>query len=147
MKKVLLYSLILALLAVSISFAAPKGSSPKQVEIKENFFIMQCNDIYLNPKDYMDKNIKYEGIYNESFDKKSKKTYLHVIRYGPGCCGNDGVAGFQIIYDGKIAKQNDWVEVIGKLEKIKEKGKREYLALRVISMKVLTKRGLETVSH
>lgn len=115
-------------------------------EIKEKMFIAQCNDIYLNPDDYKNKTIKLEGMYDESIDQKTKQTYHYVIRNGPGCCGNDGVAGFEILYDGKPPKRNDWIEVIGKVEIIEENGN-EYVVLRLSKLTVLDKRGAEFVTN
>jgi len=115
-------------------------------QIKEKMFIAQCNDIYLNPEDYKNKTIKLEGIYDEYTDPDTNKTYYYVIRYGPGCCGNDGVAGFEILYDGDFPKLNDWIEVMGKIEFIKEDDA-EYVALRLSKLTVLDVRGAETVSN
>ncbi|MDR2768886.1 MAG: metal ABC transporter permease, partial [Treponema sp.] len=73
----------------------PSGSV---VEIKEKMFIAQTNDIYLNAEDYLGKTIRLEGLFKtDSYDDLSK-TYCFVMRYGPGCCGNDGSAGFEVAW-------------------------------------------------
>lgn len=118
----------------------------KVVEIKEELFIAQCNDVYLNPEDYANKLIKLEGIYEEYTDEETNITYRYVIRYGPGCCGDDGTAGFEILFEGDKPKKNDWIEVIGSVEMIDVNGF-EYIALRVSSLKILDVRGAEFVDN
>jgi len=60
-------------------------------EIREKMFIAQCNDIYLNLKDFEGRTVKIEGFCDTDIDPETGKTYYGVIRKGPGCCGNDGV--------------------------------------------------------
>lgn len=115
-------------------------------EIKEKMFIAQCNDIYLNPDEYMNRTIKVEGMYNEYEDPSTGKARCYVYRNGPGCCGNDGVAGFEILYEGDAPKPKDWIAVEGKIEVIGESGS-EYVALRLSSLKVLDVRGAEYVEN
>lgn len=116
------------------------------IEIKEKMFIAQTNDIYLNVDDYLGKTIKYEGIFDQFTWEETGETYAYVIRYGPGCCGTDGNAGFEIIWDGDYPDKNDWVEVIGTLELYEENGY-EYLRLRLSDLTVLPTRGAEYVSQ
>lgn len=118
--------------------------SNEVVEITENLFIAQTNEIYLNAVDYLGKTIKYEGIFNVYEWEETDTTYYQVIRYGPGCCGNDGVAGFEVIWDGDYPKQDDWVEVIGTLEEYEENGS-QILRIRLTSLSVLEERGEEYV--
>lgn len=86
------------------------------VEITDNFFIQQTNDIYLNLKDYLGKTIKMEGLIYNYEDSNGDICYA-VVRNTPGCCGSDGLAGLDIRYDGKYPKVNTWVEVVGTLGK------------------------------
>jgi len=115
------------------------------VEITERLFIAQTNDIYINPDDYMDKTIQYEGIFISSYWEETDTTYRFVLRYGPGCCGYDGTAGFEVTWDGMWPKDDDWCEVAGTLEWYEENGS-EYLRLRLSSLTVLEERGAEFVS-
>ncbi len=115
-------------------------------EIKEKMFIAQCNDIYLNPSDYETNTIKIEGAYNMYTDEETGKTYYSVTRKGPGCCGNDGIAGFEFYYDGDMPKINDWIEVMRKIEMIKD-GDETSVVLRLSKLTVLTERGAEFVSN
>lgn len=116
------------------------------IEIKEKMFIAQINDIYLNADDYMGKTVKYEGLFDSYTWAEKKKTYNYVIRFGPGCCGTDGNAGFEIEWDGEYPKLNDWVEVIGVLETYEEDGY-NYLRVRATSLSVLSVRGEEYVAQ
>ncbi len=123
-----------------------RNSDGDEIVLKDKLFIAQCNDIYLNPDEYMDKTIRWEGIYTESTNPETKEIYKFVIRLGPGCCGNDGTAGFEVLYDGEMPKENDWVEAVGKIEMIEEDGN-EFIAIRLSKLTVLDVRGQEFVSN
>ncbi len=123
-----------------------KNAEGDEIILKDKLFISQCNDIYLNPDEYMDKTIRWEGIYTESTNPETDEVYKFVIRYGPGCCGNDGTAGFEILYEGESPKLNDWVEAVGKIEMIEE-NKSQFVAIRLSELKVLDVRGQEFVSN
>jgi zinc transport system permease protein len=127
-----------------IDISDAMNSSDDVIEITEKMFIAQTNDMYINPTDYIGKTVKYEGIFNIFEEPSTGKTYYSVIRYGPGCCGYDANAGFEVIWDKKYPKQNDWVEVIGILDDYDENGQ-QYLQVKLTSLNTLTKRGAETV--
>ncbi len=116
------------------------------IEIKERMFINQCNDVYLNPDDYRGKLIKLEGIYDGFTDDETGEKLNFVFRYGPGCCGYDGVAGFEFNYNGNIPNPQDWIEVVGVVE-ILEIDNYETIRLNAISLNVLDKRGKEFVAN
>jgi uncharacterized membrane protein YcgQ (UPF0703/DUF1980 family) len=116
------------------------------VEIKEKMFVAQTNDIYFNADDYVGKTIKYEGLFDIYVSPGNGQTYYSVIRYGPGCCGVDANAGFEVVWDGEYPKQNDWVEAVGVLEKYAE-GDVKFLRVALTSLKVLPTRGAENVSQ
>lgn len=116
------------------------------IEIKERMFINQCNDVYLNPDDYRGKVIKLEGIYDGFTDEETGEKLNFVFRYGPGCCGYDGVAGFEFNYNGNIPNPQDWIEVVGVVE-ILEIDNYETVRLNAISLNVLNKRGKEFVAN
>jgi hypothetical protein len=74
-----------------------------------------------------------------------------VIRYGPGCCGNDGVAGFQVLCDDlgdldETPKQNDWVEAVGTVER-DDREEELSLVLRLSRLTVMGERGAEYVQN
>jgi uncharacterized membrane protein YcgQ (UPF0703/DUF1980 family) len=123
------------------------ASAKDVIEIKEKMFISQVNDVYVNPKDYLGKTIKLEGIFKE--EQGNDKMYCFVLRYGPGCCGFDGNVGFEVAWDkekGKPYPDNDsWVEATGELKTYEEDGFNEFLYLDLVSLNVLNKRGTETV--
>ncbi len=114
------------------------------VYINERLFIAQTNDIYLNTPDYLGKTIQYEGLFKKAAWEDS--TYCYVIRYGPGCCGYDGEAGFEVAWDGPWPRVDDWCEVVGVLEEYQENGM-TYLRLALTSLTVLEQRGAEFVSQ
>ncbi|MPN42533.1 hypothetical protein SDC9_190090 [bioreactor metagenome] len=68
-----------------------------------------------------------------------------MYRTGPGCCGNDGsMCGFEFTYNGTMPKEKDWIQVIGTLHTYEENGQ-TFLTLDASSVKVMDKRGAETV--
>ena len=125
------------------SVAIPEGDT---VVIREKMFIAQTNDIYFNAGDYLGKTIQYEGIFNAYTMPDTGITYYSVIRYGPGCCGVDANAGFEVLWDAEYPASNDWVEAVGVLEEYEENGTK-YLRLALSSLTVLTTRGAEYVAQ
>jgi uncharacterized membrane protein YcgQ (UPF0703/DUF1980 family) len=120
------------------------ASSGEIVEIKEKMFIAQTNDIYYNPDEYLGKTLKYEGIFSVYEVPETGAKYYSVIRFGPGCCGIDANAGFEVAWRNEYPKQDEWVEVVGELEKYEEDGY-QYLRLDLSSLTVLPERGAEYV--
>jgi hypothetical protein len=119
------------------------------VEIKEKMFIAQTNDVYLNPEDYMGKTIKLEGLFKSYSTEEYSASYCFVIRYGPGCCGNDGSAGFEVAWDGEAVpypEEDAWVEAEGVLKTYEEDGY-PYLYLSLSSLNIKEERGAEFVSQ
>lgn len=88
------------------------------LEITDNFFIEQTNDIYYNLNDYLGKTIKIEGFITNYKDSNGDICYA-VTRNTPGCCGNDGVAGLDIRCEEEYPELKTWVEVIGVIGKDK----------------------------
>ncbi|WP_010243921.1 TIGR03943 family putative permease subunit [Acetivibrio cellulolyticus] len=119
------------------------NSSGNVVKISERFFIQQCNDIYTNLNDYKGKTIQLEGMYDSYTDEETGKTRHAVIRKSPGCCGNDGVVGFEFSYDGQMPKLNEWIKVTGTLE-VEES---EDIILHLSKLEVLEIRGKEFVTN
>ena len=116
------------------------------VEVVEELFVTQINDIYINTDDYMNKNIKLQGFYLIS--EYNGNYYDNVVRNGPGCCTTDSLAGFEFYWDGQLPEENDWIEVVGTLEWITDEDDGvEYLRLNLSSLTVMEERGLETVTH
>ena len=129
------------------SAALKKQNTGKIIEIKEKLFIAQVNDVYLNPDDYMGKTIKLEGIFKR--ETYGAQDYCFVLRYGPGCCGADGNAGFEVMAEGAAKNYpavDDWVEAVGVLKSYEEDGF-PFLYLALSSLTKLDKRGAEFVSQ
>ena len=115
------------------------------VDITENMYVTYINEIYINTEDYIGKILRIEGMFQAYKDENTKKTYYYVYRTGPGCCGNDGsMCGFEFSWDGDMPKDNDWIEVVGKLRSYEEDGY-TYLTLDAKSVTVMDARGSETV--
>ena len=128
-KKVLMIILLIALIIaigvvlVNVSKEAnnkvvAKSNSDENsniIQITDNFFIEQTNDVYLNINDYIGKTIKMEGLIYK-YDDEEGNTYYAVVRNTPGCCGNDGLAGLDIRYNGEYPEVNTWVEVVGEVK-------------------------------
>jgi zinc transport system permease protein len=131
---------------------APVNNDGATIEIKEKMFIAQTNDVYLNPEEYMGRTIKLEGIFKSEQYEGRESPYHFVIRYGPGCCGNDGSAGFEIAWDETAAAgktwpaPDDWVEAAGVLKTYEEDGY-PYLYLSLVTLMVMDRRGAEFVSQ
>lgn len=119
------------------------------VEITEDLFLTQINDIYTNADDYLGRKIKYQGIFETMPYEEGGESQdiLYVFRNSPGCCGNDGTAGFEVAWDGEMPPQDSWVEVEGTLATFKDKDGNQYLHLELTSLKVLKQRGKEFVSQ
>lgn len=118
------------------------------IQIGEKMFIAQCNDIYVNAPDYIGKVISLEGLYKRSEYPFQGRIVVeqYVMRYGPGCCGNDGSAGFEIDYSGDDLTDNDWVRVLGTLDMVPREGTDYFrLVLRVMQIQKLEVRGKEFV--
>jgi uncharacterized membrane protein YcgQ (UPF0703/DUF1980 family) len=125
----------------------PENTSGGVVKIKEKMFIAQCNDIYLNPKEYIGKIIRIEGLYDEYTDEAGA-VHRAVIRYGPGCCGNDGVAGFVFSGDGAPdCKPNDWIAIEGVITPVTYNNGYETVIIGKASVTVKTERGAEYVTQ
>ena len=123
---------------------APEGR--EIVEIREKMFMTQINDIYINADDFLGKTIKYQGKYIEEAYEGMPRAYQYVYRDSPGCCGADGRAGFEIAWDQAKPRNNDWVEIVGTLERYEEIGM-QFLRIQAASLTVLEERGMEFVTQ
>jgi uncharacterized membrane protein YcgQ (UPF0703/DUF1980 family) len=138
--------------------AAANTGKNSAIEIKEKMFIAQTNEIYLNPEDYMGKTIRLEGLFKTEDYYEDADPLCFVIRYGPGCCGNDGNAGFEVAWapptpDSAFTvltppnpNEDDWVEAVGTLSSYEENGY-PYIYIQLTSLTVKDERGAEFVSQ
>ncbi|GHU64477.1 hypothetical protein FACS189447_01370 [Spirochaetia bacterium] len=154
MKKVSIVSLVAVFLFIGCGNTKVENTI---IEITEKMFIAQTNDVYLNPEDYVGKTIKLEGLFKAEQYAENAPPYCFVLRYGPGCCGSDGNAGFEVSWNEQgdtapdaVAKTypniDDWVEAVGVL-KIYEEDGYPYLYLALLELNVLDKRGAEYVGQ
>ena len=136
--------IILICLAVLILTSCQSAKNDDEVlVIRDKVFIEQVNELYLNADKYNGKTVKYEGIFLS--ENHNGTDFYYVIRYGPGCCGNDGLVGFEIIYEpGEYPENNSWVEAVGVLEELRENGKRT-VRLNLTSLTVVENRGEDYV--
>ncbi|MDR2445296.1 MAG: hypothetical protein LBD44_05120 [Spirochaetaceae bacterium] len=120
------------------------------LEIKEKLFIAQTNDVYLNPDEYMGRRVSLEGLFKTDSYVGSEQTFRFVLRYGPGCCGYDGTAGFEVSWpqgqEAEYPVDDDWVEAVGVLDSYEEDGY-PYIYLSLESLEIKEERGAETVLH
>lgn len=121
-----------------------KADTSNMIEITDNYFIQQTNDVYFNLDEYIGKTIKMEGIIYTYEDTNGDVCYA-VVRNTPGCCGDDGLAGLDIRYDGEYPEENTWVEVVGVMGTDTVYGS-EIPAIQVVSL-VETETGTTFVSN
>jgi uncharacterized membrane protein YcgQ (UPF0703/DUF1980 family) len=145
-----LFMLVATVLLFTASCAKTNGDSETSdiVEIREKMFIAQVNYIYMNADDYFGKTIKLEGVFKQTAYVEGEDPHCFVTRYGPGCCGNDGLVGFEVAWNKEKARQypavESWVEAEGVLRFYEVEGYMlSYIDLS--SLNVLEKRGAETV--
>ena len=128
-KKTILTVLLIAIVFGAISLiqkptASTSGNTKKSIDkskididITDNYFIAQTNDIYMNYGEYEGKTVRLEGYFYVYQEYSTGENYYAVIRNSPGCCGNDGLAGLDIKYDGEYPPEKTWIQVIGKISK------------------------------
>jgi uncharacterized membrane protein YcgQ (UPF0703/DUF1980 family) len=101
-------------------------------------------------EDYLGKTIKLEGLFKREQYLGEDAVYCFVLRYGPGCCGNDGNTGFEVAWDGPeeagYPAVDEWVEAVGTLKTYEEDGY-PYLYLSLSSLRTLEERGAEFVTQ
>lgn len=120
------------------------------VVVGDNYFDTTINDMYLNFNNYKDKKIEIEGIYFIN------DPYTFVGRYSesnlcPNCPTGYSFIEYQL--DGKLdyefTDEKEWIKVIGTLQKANDETSNyeDYFYLKVISLEIMNKRGLETVKN
>lgn len=122
---ILFIGIILGMLALMEKPTISKTGNNKQntkidIDITDNYFIAQTNDVYMNFDEYAGKIVRIEGYFYVYQDYNTGENYYAVVRNSPGCCGNDGLAGLDIKYDGEYPAEKTWIRVIGKIEKYSE---------------------------
>nr|AGS52762.1 ABC-type transporter, integral membrane subunit [uncultured bacterium contig00091] len=138
-----------AVVLVVLSVPVSCKDSGDIIQIRERYFTEQVNNVYLNPDEFMGKTIKLEGIFKMEVNEYWPDPYYLVYRNGPGCCGVDGVVGFEVSWDNNSKRQypkdNSWVEAVGIVSKYGEDEGFQFLYLDLRSLTVKDKRGEENV--
>ena len=142
-RQIALLLLAACLLLMPATSGETADKAGKIIEIRDKMFITQTDDIYINIKDYVGRTVRYEGIYTTFPPMPGEERQHMVFRNAPGCCGNDGVAGFMVAWDRDYPSPNDWVKVEGVLETLESGMPR----VRLTALTVMEKRGQEFVTQ
>lgn len=118
--------------------------------IGDNYYDTTINDIYLNPDNYMNKNIEIEGMYlsNPPYTFVGRFSTSNLCPYCP-----TGLSYIEFVLDGKIDRnftdEEDWIKIIGTLEKGNDESSayQDYYYLKVINLEVMNEKGLDTVKN
>jgi uncharacterized membrane protein YcgQ (UPF0703/DUF1980 family) len=128
------------------AFDTPARTDEDPLVVGEKMFVGQMNDIYLNPDDYIGREIRYEGFFTWFENETTGQRYNSVVRNGPGCCGYDSLVGFEVDWKGDAPAKDDWCSVQGVLDTYDEDGM-DYIIVRADSLEVLPYRGNDTVTQ
>jgi len=144
MKKLLIVLILLVLLVGCSDSGSGDGDI---IEIGERFFVTQITDINMNASNYIGRTIQYEGVFRSLSWAATGEDYYMVIRNTLGCCGDDGVVGYEV-YLGDIEpfSDNAWVQVTGVLEWY-EVGDMRFLRVVATSIREMDERGAEFVTQ
>lgn len=120
------------------------------IVIGDNYYDTTINDMFLNPENYIEKNIEIEGMYLENLPWTFVGRYStsNVCVYCP-----EGYSYFEYQLKGKIDREftakEDWIKVIGTLTKGNDETSdyQDYYYLEVLSIEIMNERGLETVTN
>jgi len=151
MKKVFAVILVVLILA---GCAADQSVSPEPesalddggvIEIEEQYFVAQANQITSNRERYLGRTIRFEGMSATTY--WDDEPFLIVYRNTYGCCGPDGIIGFEVaLNDIEPFPDNTWVEVTGVLEEFDIfGGHAQILIVNATSIVEMPSRGLEFV--
>ena len=122
--------------------SSPLGGERDIIYIDERFFMTQVDHLRLNSEQYVGKEIQFEGLFLGL--RRGENPRYVVIRRAPGCCGDDGMVGFDVVQDGITSfPDNTWVQVTGILEELPQFN--YILGVRATSVIEMEERGLEFV--
>ena len=112
--------LFIAVLLVAASFVGCSDDSV--IEITDRAFINRTFDIMQNSDRYLGRTIQLEGIF-WIFPTQGADRHF-IIRYTLGCCGDDGMVGFELRMDdiAQLPAEDTWIEITGVLEAIEGAG-------------------------
>ena len=144
MKKILFIVLTLLILAGCATAGGPGRSDNDSVlTIEDRFFVTQVNQIFADRQAYLGRTVRYEGIFMSA--RWGDQDFHYVIRNTHGCCGPDGMIGFEVLLgDIQPPQPNAWVEVVGVLEEVQDEFQ-TLLVLNTTSLTEMAERGREFV--
>ena len=112
------------------------------IQITDSYFMSKVNDVYINYKEYIGKEIEYEGFVYFPEDHN----YSMVVGRNYYCCGNDSfVVGFECNTD-KQFKEDAWVKVKGTVQINDDNSSDIYPYLKITSIEEMQQRGNDTVN-
>jgi len=131
-------------IAVLLLAGCAGGPGDDVIEIGDQSFVNQFNEIFSNSSQHLGRTIRYDGMFRTLTWPGTGEDFYFVIRYTVGCCGEEPI-GFEL-YPGGIDPLPDgtWVEVTGVLERIEDAGFGSVL-LRIVSMVELDEPGVRFV--
>ncbi|MCL2568469.1 MAG: hypothetical protein FWE12_03395 [Oscillospiraceae bacterium] len=143
MKKILILLLIVLMVGTLLTGCTDNEAV---VTITDRAFLTQIVSINRNADQYEGRTIRYEGMFYTFYWEATGEYYHRVLRYVMDCCGDDGIAGFEV-YLGNIAPlpDNAWVELVGVLEWY-QVGQSRFLRVAATSITELENRGQEFVT-
>jgi len=130
--------------------------TPDVIDIRENMFLTQMNDLGLNYRTYIGKTLRLQGMFKQ-LHWNDQDTY-YVYRRTPGCCGDDGEIAIELSWDQNYMGRNvsgenytypvmnDWVEVQGELKSYIRSGY-VFLYVALSELNILEERGAEFVTR
>ncbi|HAG44833.1 MAG TPA: hypothetical protein DCL31_17800 [Clostridium sp.] len=122
--------------------SSEKQSRPKaDITIRDNFFLGQLDDMYINLSSYKGKIIQYEGFIYNLAEENAKEPFAVCRKYF--CCGTDAyLVGLPCEFNGDIPDNNLWVVVTGILTE-DDQGHSPYL--KVTDLSTLSEPGNEFI--
>ena len=85
------------------------------ITIKDDTFITQMDEVYINIYDYIGKTMKVEGIVKNVSGKMFTVVRLYDMQHGDH--SHEVTVGVDAEYDGEVPAEDSWVEIIGVIDK------------------------------
>ena len=104
--------LVAIMFVVSAMFLSSCGQPSEDdiFTIDERFFVLQMDEIFLNSSRFVGRTIRYEGFFG-SMQIGDEPAFYYVARTTFGCCGADGLIGFEVVLGAIEPVADDaWVE-------------------------------------
>ncbi|MGC6173992.1 hypothetical protein [Lacrimispora sp. 38-1] len=116
------------------------------LEIEEDKFVSQVEEVYNYPDKYLGETVKYQGyIFLEEYEGKD---YYYVVRntYACSCGEEESIVGFEIAWEGDIPEEGTWVEVTGVLDSYMEE-ENQYILVRASDLDIKDEIGKTFVTE